>query len=157
MTEAAPGYSPPQYVSPYGGVDAGLPDRLAAWSAKFRTPNPNTPFFGGLVADLEAAMRLLNVREYAEWLVQHGDAEQHRWGSEMLDVLDDNDASEQAFADIERVVPVATDQPYAEAVEAVAKKAVQFDLVCAVLEQVGAISGDGEENDVPALIRALLS
>lgn len=155
MTEAAPGYTPPQYVSPYGAIDIGIADRLAAWSRKFRVPNPNVPFYGGLIADLEVAVRLLNVREYIEWLQVHGDDEQRRWAAELLELADDS----ETLADIDRVLPAPArdDETHAEAVEALAKKAEQADEVRAVLVQVGALAPDDEATALPDLIRALVS
>lgn len=102
-------------------------------------------------------MRLLNLREYAEWLAVNGDDEQRRWAGEITRLQDEASDTEDMLADIERVVPVGAEQPYAEAVEAVAAKARQHDLTRAVLEQVGALVPGDTSADVPALIRALLS
>lgn len=144
------------YVSPYGRV-CGLAQRLVAFGRKLRQPGAHLPYYGGLIADLEVVVRFLNLREYAEWLVVHGDDEQRDYAKEMLDALDNADAAEGVYDDIERVLPVAEGQPYAEAVAAAARKAAQFDAVRAVLEQAGALSPRDAGTDVPALIRALLS
>lgn len=146
----------PPYVSPFGRL-RGLTDRVAVLSARLRR-NDGGPFIGlGPIADLELVMRLLNLREYAEWLAVNGDDEQRRWAGEITRLQDEASDTEDMLADIERVVPVGAEQPYAEAVEAVAAKARQHDLTRAVLEQVGALVPGDTSADVPALIRALLS
>lgn len=144
------------YVSPYG-VIAGLAPRLGAWSAKMRARGSPFPFAAGLIADLELAMQLLNLREFAQYLEVHGTDEQRRWAGEIHGALDEVEQAETLYTDIEQVLPVAVGQEYSEAVEVAAKKAVQYDAVRAVLEQVGAITADDTGTDLPALIRALLS
>lgn len=143
------------YRSPYG-QPAGLLDRLA--TLRKRLVEPGGPFVGlGPIADLDLVMKFLNVREYGEWLVANGDNEQARWGREILNQGDRADDAESLEADIERVLPVAVGQEYADAVEGAARKAIQYDTVRAVLEQVGALAPGDQATDVPALIRALLS
>jgi hypothetical protein len=153
--EPLPG-SPPPYVFRYGRL-VGLTERMAALCKRCRE-NDGRPFVGlGIIADLELVMRLLNLREYAEWLQVHGDDDQRRWAADIIDLQDRDEDNEQCFADIERVVPVGDDQPYAEAVGDVARKAVQYDVVRAILVNVGAIAPDDTAADVPGMIRALLS
>lgn len=146
----------PDYVSPYGKLE-GLHERLLSWRRQLRAPGSHRPFYGGMAADLEVILRLLNAREFAEWLRQHGDDEQARWAVDILEALDERGELDELLTDIDRVVPVKPDQVYAEAVEQVAKRALQFDLVRAVLENTGALSPGDTETDVPGLIRALLS
>lgn len=148
--------APPPYVSPYGRL-AGLDERMAALCKRCRQ-NDGRPFVGlGIIADLELVMRLLSLREYAEWLAVHGDDEQRRWSADILELQDRDEENDQCFADIERVVPVGADQPYAEAVEAVAAKAIQFDVVRATLVNCGALTADDTDTDIPALLKALLA
>ena len=144
------------YVSPYGKIE-GLAQRLADFRLRLIRPGGNLPFYGGMVADLEVVLRLLNAREFAEWLRVHGDDEQARFAVEILAALDEQGEMDDLISDIERVVPVAEGQEYAEAVEGVAGKAVRYDAVRAVLVNCGALAADDTETNVPDLIRALLA
>lgn len=144
------------YVSPYGKIE-GLARRLADFRRKLNTPGHGLPFYGGMVADLEVVVRFLNATEFAEWLRVNGDSEQARFAVEILDALDDQEMHEEMLEDIEKVVPVAVGQDYADAVGDVAGKAVQYDVVRAVLENCGALQPGDTTTDVPGLLRVLLS
>lgn len=158
MTDIPDGPQVPQtppYVSPYGKIGQ-LPQRLARLVANWRQPGGT--FIGlGPIADLELVMQLLSLREYGQWLQVHGEGDQKQWGDEIIMALDDQEDSDQAFADIERVVPVGADQPYADAVEAVAAKAVKYDVVRATLINMGALAEGDTETDIPALLTALFA
>jgi hypothetical protein len=143
------------YVSPYGAM-AGLAERIAALSKRLRQPGYGNFVGLGPCADLEVVMRLLNLREFIDHLNVNGDDEQRRWAAEMLAALDEVDEADSLYEDIDRVLPVKPGDFYGEAVEVAAKKAVVYDAMRAVLEQVGAIDSDDTTTDLPALIRALL-
>jgi len=143
------------YVRPFGQLP-GLVRRLATWSAKLRAPIPNMPCPVGLIDDIEVVMRLLNAREFAEWLHQHGEGDASRFAADFLAALDEQEGEERLATDIERALPVANGQTYADAVDQAASKAIAYDAVRATLVNCGAMADD-DDTDVPALIRALLS
>ena len=162
LRHARHGVTPPvdgagvPYVSPYGRVQ-GLVDRLDRLQRQLREAGLHKPFYGGLIRDLEVVVRLLNVREFAEHLRVHGDADQAPFAADILELLDSDEAHEALLDDIERVLPVAAGEVYGEVVEGAAKKAVERDAIRAVLVNAGAITADDTNTDLPALIRALLS
>ena len=145
-----------EYVSPYGKAP-GLLARLAYWSRQFRT-NRALPWFGtGFIADLEFVMKLLNLREYAEWLKLHGPAEQQQFAD---DILRDQETLE-AVGDALRHAGL---QNYDEvaAVELLDRErrrnnSEEIDAIRAVLVENGALEESDHDTPLADLLRALLS
>lgn len=137
------------YESPYGKA-RGLRDRLAMWNERLSTDRTVTWFGTGLIADLELVMKLLNLREYAEWLLLHGPAEHRQFAH---DILADQDTLE-SFDDALRAAGKGHVSDPVKAVEMLDQEGRD---VRAVLVQIGALAADDEETDVPSLVRALLS
>lgn len=143
----------PDYVSPFGKL-RGLYGRLLKWKAQLSRPGSHRPFYGGMAADLEVLLRLLTLREFGEFLRTHG--ENSEWGDEILAVLDELDDVDGLYSDIERVLPVKDGQPYAEAVEDIAKRALKYDIIRATLINAGVLNADDTDTDLASLIRLLM-
>lgn len=167
----------PDYVSPYGRL-AGLTERLAEFRKQLGQGGRH--WYGtGPIADLELAMRLLNLREYAEWMISKGTAEQVEWGKQILDqgdALEQLDgpnpaqeieeliASEHAYTRLEAAIKAATNDEFGtepddlvRAVETLAEESKESAAIRQVLIDVGALSLGDPDTDTAALVRALLS
>jgi hypothetical protein len=132
----------------YGEIE-GLPERLADWLKRTKY-DKSLPWVGlGIVADLEAVVRLLSLEEFGQWLRTHPDAELQRWGDEVLDAAGDRDA---LLATIDEHLPEGE-----TATAAVELAGATITDVRAVLVECGALSPDDTDTDVPALLRALLA
>lgn len=152
------GYTP-RYVSPHGHL-SGLSDRLAAVVERLRTDR-TLPFVGlGLVEDLEAVLKLLNLREFAEWLRVNGAPEHGRWADDILD-LEQIGESFEAVQDAVRSASWTTEEDPVRAVEVmdgeIERLQEAHEEIRRVLIQCGALAADDEQTDIPSLIRALLS
>jgi hypothetical protein len=138
------------------GEIEGLPERLADWLKRTKY-DKSLPWVGlGIVADLEAVVRLLSLEEFGQWLRTHPDAELQRWGDEVLDAAGDRDA---LLATIDEHLPEG--ETATAAVElagtAIVTAATELDAIRGVLIQCGALTAGDTETDVPALLRALLA
>jgi hypothetical protein len=137
------------------GDAPGLLQRLAKWRDMMCT-NRGLPWHGlGFIKDLELVMKLLNLREYAEWLKVHGDDEQRQFADEIMADQETLDAVRQATHDAGyRDV----DDPV-RAVELLAEEcnAQRFNAMRQVLIDTGALAADDEETNEADLLRALLS
>lgn len=173
----------PRYVSPYGHV-AGLRWRMDAHIK--RLGERTLPFTGlGLIADLELIMKLLNLREFAEWLRLHG-APEHRQFAEQI--LADNEEirnigyalghagegvgygaeeeikelvvteakHEQLAAFVDKATGKEFENPL-DAVKALKSESDQAAAMRAVLIEYGALAFGDAETDVPGLLRLLLA
>jgi len=144
------------YDSPHGRPE-GLPGRLAMWAERLGTDH-SLPWVGlGLIRDLELAMRLLNVREFAEHLRANGTPEQQRFADDIL-------ANEFTLASVRTAVDTAgyRDEPDpVRAVEALDMENRRNEALGAavrdVLVEKGALAPDDTATDIPGLIRVLLS
>lgn len=144
----------PRYASPYGKA-AGLADRLAMWRDRLATDRTVTWFGTGLIADLELAMRLLDLREYAEWLKLHGPPEHQAFADDILSDQDTVDSVRQAVdtagyrhvSDPVKAVEMLDEESRGERIADVRK----------VLVDMGALAADDLETNLPDLLRALLS
>jgi hypothetical protein len=133
---------------PYGQIE-GLPARLAEWVGRFKY-DKTLPWAGlGVVADMEAVVRLLSLEEFGNWLHTHPDDELQRWGAEVLEAAGDRDA---LMAAIDEHLP--DDDTYEGAVR---KAGENNDAVRAVLVECGALAPDDTATPIPDLLRALLA
>jgi len=125
-----------------------------------------------LIYDLEVLVRLLNLREFADWLRVHGDATQSQFSAEIHDALDDSEALETLDAQkaaqfgeydelVDRVRLAAnngdSDFDALHAVEELDGAATTYREVRQTLVECGALDANDTETSVPDLIRALLS
>ena len=137
------------YASPYGQL-RGLPQRLAQWRARLGTDR-TLPWVGtGLIADLEATMRLLNLREFADHLRVNGTPEQQAFAA---DILADQDTLEA----VRQAVDTAGKRDVPDPVRAIEIMDDEQRAVRRVLIECGALAADDEDTDVAGLVRALLS
>lgn len=122
-----------------------------------------------------AAPQILTLTEFAERLRINGTTEEQRFAKEILDNEDDLDAAYQAalaaqayLGDTALNDPVAVVEEFHRRVEAAAKEIRELTKQVAVEQrrhrdlrmifvEVGAITDDDTESDLPALLRALLS
>jgi hypothetical protein len=168
----------PPYVSPYGKLP-GLTERLA--SLRRTLGQSGYRFVGtGPIADLELAMRLLNLKEYAEWMIAHGSPEQVEWGKEIIEhqgavellgggpqparEIEELIAGEKALTRLEEAIKDATNGEFGtdiadlvQAVETLAEESKEGAAIRQVLIDVGALAVGDPDTDVAALVRALLS
>lgn len=141
---------------PYGQI-VGLPQRLAEWVGRSKR-DKSLPWVGlGLVADMEAVVRLLSLEEFGEWLRQHPDDELQRWGAEVLAAADDREALNDLTTTIEEHTAMPGDTGYNEAVRVAGTQADAFLDVRDTLVALGALSADDTETSIPDLLRALLA
>lgn len=101
-----------------------------------------------LIYDLEVLVRLLNLREFADWLRVHGDATQSQFSAEIHDALDDSEVLDGVCDSVGESV-----HGVAELVD----KAKLADATRQALVECGALDANDTETSVPDLIRALLS
>lgn len=148
------------------GRPAGLAARLAEWNNRLRRSGAGVPaigdvpagsFWGGLIADIGAVMQILNLREFGEWLRVNGPAEHRQFADEIMA----NDETLEAF---EAATYAARDRhelgDYADpvaAVEALDKRAQDYEAVRRALVDTGALAEGDDETPVADLIRALLA
>lgn len=133
---------------PYGQI-RGLAERLAEWVERCKR-DKSLPWVGlGLVADMEAVVRLLSLEEFGNWLHTHPDDELQRWGAPVLEAAGDRD---RLLSLIDEHLPEGE-----TASAAVAIAGTTIADVRAVLVECGALAADDTTTDVPALIRALLA
>jgi len=146
-----PAGTSPVYDPPYGKI-TGLPERIGRWLDRLKSPS--LPWIGlGLIEDLRMVMRILSLREFGEFLRSRAGIDSE-WGDEIIAAADAADELDQLQADIEKAVPVAVGQEYADAVEQAAKLG---DRMRAVLVETGALADDDTVTDPADLLRALLS
>lgn len=146
----AHGYTP-TYVSPHGHL-VGLRGRLRRWVERVGTDR-SLPWVGlGLVADLEVLMRLLNLREFAEWLKLHGPAEHQAFAD---DILRDQETIEAVHDALKHAGHDVIDP--VQGVEALDDEVRQVDAIRQVLVDTGALAADDQDTKLPDLLRALLS
>ena len=134
------------------GTVIGLPQRLAAHINRLGTDR-SLPWVGlGLINDLEIAVQLLNLTEFAEWLRTKGDPEHARFGDDILADQETLEAVHQALhtAGHDQADPVA-------GVESLDEEVRQVDAIKQVLIDTGALAKDDTKTDMVALLRALLS
>jgi hypothetical protein len=134
------------------GTPAGLPERLQKWRDTLCTTR-SLPWLGaGLIKDLEIAMQLLNMREFAEYVRDKGDPAHARFADEILQaqgILADAGHRSGTLAD-------SVDALDDENRENVAK-AVIFEEVRQVLVDTGCLQANDHETPVPDLVRMLLT
>lgn len=132
------------------GAPELLPQRLAYWVERIKFDKA-LPWAGlGLLADLEAVMRLLSLQEFADWLRVHPDPDLQQWARAVQTAADERDSICEA---IDTSLPdVAGD--YEGDVEAAGKFMTD---VRGVLVECGALAADDTATDVPGLLRALLA
>lgn len=141
-------------------VPRKLADRLARWAQALRPiwmfPRDHEALQRNIIYDLEVAVRILNLPEFAEWLRTHGDDTQSRFGAEMLEVIDRDEANETHLENIEDAIGAETGGALERAGE-LSRQAEEARQIRQVLEETGALAADDTDTDVPALVRALLS
>lgn len=141
----------PRYVSPHGHL-VGLRGRLQRWVERMGTDR-SLPWVGlGLVADLEVLMRLLNLREFAEWLKVHGPAEHQAFAD---DILRDQETIEAVHDALKHAGHEVSDP--VQGVEALDDEVRQVDAIRQVLVDTGALAADDQDTKLPDLLRALLA
>lgn len=134
------------------GAVVGLRQRLAEWCTCLGTDR-TLPWVGlGLIRDLEIAMQLLDLREFAEWLRTKGDPDHARFAD---DILADQETIEAVHDALKHAGHDVHDPVMG--VEALDKEVRQVDAIKQVLVDTGALAKDDEETDLVALLRALLS
>lgn len=148
------------YESPFG-QPAGLHERLAWWVHRLGTDR-SLPWPGlGLIRDLELAVQLLNVTEFAEWLRTNGTPEQARFADEIL-------ANEFTLASVRTAVDVAGYNHVSDPVKAVElldeenraneAGANEGQLVRQVLAELGVLASANDKSvPLPDLLRVLLA
>ena len=140
------------YVSPYGRFE-GLPERLQDWIARLGRDR-SLPWAGlGLINDLEAVVKLLNLTEFAEWLRVNGPLDQQRFGD---DILADQFTLE-AVRDACDSAGYRDEPDVVRAVERLDVDSRAVDRLRNVLVEVGALDAADTQTDLAALLRALLS
>lgn len=149
------GYLPPPtgYQPRYGALP-GLRERIAEWSHRLGTDR-SLPWAGlGLIADLEAVLKILNLREFAEHLRVTGTDEQREFADEILRDQETLEATESAlrYAGFTNFDPVA-------AIETMARdtRNDQLAQIRAFLVEQGMLAPDDHETPIVPLVRAFLS
>lgn len=149
--EPTPGGYVPRYVSPHGHV-AGLAERLAKWMDRCGR-DKTLPWVGlGLIADLEVAVQLLNMREFAEWLRTHGDPAHARFADEIMHAQDALAIAGYHTPSLAENIDGLDDENRENE-----KQAIELAEVRKVLVQTGALSADDKDTPMSALVMALLS
>lgn len=134
------------------GTVIGLPQRLAAWIDRMGKDR-SLPWAGlGIIKDMETAVQLLNLREFAEWLRTKGDPEHQGFAD---DILADQETIEAVHDALKHAGHDVTDP--VQGVEALDDEVRKVDAVRQVLIDTGALSKDDTDTDMVALLRALLS
>jgi hypothetical protein len=144
--------SAPRLTKHQFGTVIGLPQRLAAWCDRMGKDR-SLPWAGlGIIKDLETAMQLLNLTEFAEWLRTKGDPAYQHFGDDILADQETIEAVHQALhtAGHDQHDPVA-------GVEALDREVRSVDAIRQVLIDTGALAKDDTETALPDLLRALLS
>jgi hypothetical protein len=100
-------------------------------------------------------MRLLNLREFAEWLKLHGPAEHRDFADNIL-------ADQDTLESVRQAVDTAGYRHVSDPVKAVEMldeeaRGGTGEAVRAVLVSVGALAESDHETSIPDLVRALLS
>ena len=150
--EMTPGGYMPRYVSPHGHL-SGLRERLRSRIDRLGT-DKTLPWVGlGLIDDLECVMKLLNLREFAEWLRVNGPPDQRDFAD---DILADQETLEAARQAVD-TAGYRSEPDVVRAIEKLDDETRQLDRVRTVLVEFGAIEPTDTDTDFPALIRALLS
>lgn len=151
---------PTGYVSPYG-KPAGLARRLAEWADRMGTDR-SLPWAGtGIIEDLKLAAAALNKREWLEAIRLSDDPEAQRFAAEALD----DDETYEAANDAAAHVTGLPDEPHAlepvETIEKLDARVVELQRQVRglrdVLEQSGVVDDETPDDDLPAILRALLS
>lgn len=134
------------------GTVVGLQQRLVDHIRRLGTDR-TLPWVGlGLINDLEIAVQLLNLKEFAEWLRTKGDPAHASFADEISDAYDAlADAGYATPSLASNVAGLDDENRQNEA------KAMQLDDLRGVLVATGALAADDRETDLPALLRALLS
>lgn len=137
-------------MSQYGQIK-GLPERIAEWVQRC-SRDKSLPWVGlGLIADMEAVVRLLSLEEFGKWLHTHPDDELQRWGVTVLDAAADRAHLEKLTARIDTAVPPIDDnEPSLDQIDRAGE-------VRTVLVELGALAPDDTDTSIPDLLRALLA
>lgn len=133
------------------GTPGGLAERLRGWIDRL-SRDKTLPWPGlGIIRDLEMALQLLNMREFAEWLRDKGDPAHGRFADEIIEaqnLLADAGHRSGTLAD-------SVESLDFENRDAIAKALVLAD-VRKVLVDTGCLSADDHDTPLPDLVRALL-
>lgn len=139
------------YVSPYGKV-AGLTRRLAEFAQRLRTDR-SYPWLGtGIIADLEAIVAILNLREFGEYLRVHGT--DSRWGNEILELLEKSEGDDETIEAFETAIECPANKDVVRHAENLKG---EVDAVRKVLVETGALAEGDDQTPIPDLLRMLLS
>lgn len=134
------------------GTVIGLPQRLAEHIRRLGTDR-SLPWVGlGLINDLEIAVQLLNMREFAEWLRTKGDPAHARFADEIIDAQDALAIAGYHTPSLAENVSGLDDENRENE-----QRAMVLDEVRKVLVQTGALAADDKDTPLPDLVRALLS
>lgn len=134
------------------GTVIGLPQRLAEWARRMGTDRM-LPWAGlGIIKDMEIAVQLLNLREFAEWLRTKGDPAHQGFADEIVDAYDALRTAGYATPSLATNVDGLDDENRQNEAQAMV-----LDDVRKVLVETGALSADDRETPLPDLVRALLS
>lgn len=140
----------------YGQI-AGLPGRIAYWVER-TCKDASLPWVGlGLIADLEAVLRLLSLEEFGEWLRTQPDDKLAEWGNAVLEAVDVMAQHDRLVEDIDDATEHTGDTPPDELVKQLADDRRQFENIREALVETGALSADDRTTDLAGLVRALMA
>jgi hypothetical protein len=129
-----------------------LAQRLAKWVDRLGS-DKSLPWVGlGLIRDLEEALRLLNMREFAEWLRDKGDPAHARFADEILEAQDALRVAGYGSPVLAKNIDALDDENREHERQALALQDVRK-----VLVEYGALASDDRDTPLPDLVRALLS
>lgn len=134
------------------GTPAGLAERLRGWIDRLGR-DKTLPWPGlGIIRDLEAAVQLLNMREFGEWLRDKGDPAHARFADEILEAQEILANSGHRSGTLADSVDALDDENRANV-----EKAVTLEELRNVLVSTGCLSRDDHVTPLPDLLRVLLS
>lgn len=147
---------PAGYVSPYG-QPRGLRSRLGRIEKGLRLDR-SYPWLGtGIIEDLRLVMALLDKREWLEAMRLSDDPDAQRFAAELLA----DDEAYEAANDAAAHVGGLPKEPHAldpvETIEKLDPLAVGFEQVRKTLQELNVIDEQTSDDEIPGLIRVLLS
>lgn len=147
------------YVSPYGRP-RGLASRFLKMAHIMATDRGRWAGTG-IIEDLKLAASILNRREWLETMRLSSDPEAQRFAAELLDDADELEAAEDAAAHVQGLPeePDALDPTRTiERLDAEAVKGQQaMRQIRSLLEEQGVVDDATPTDDLPGILRALLS
>jgi hypothetical protein len=127
-----------------------LIDRLGAWVTRVKQDR-SLPWVGTtMLGDLETITRLLNLREFGEWLRVEGSPQQAQFGGELVDTVD-------ALDDIERAMdeqPGGDAKSAADKIKALVAAEERHETEIAAIEEAAGVSVEELPGEVARLREA---